>query len=233
MSRTLGQSLISSSASAVASTSRAAVSPRVFVRTAATGNPHLQSPSDARMDLLRRSLYPADAHSPNSASPTGAYSPNHIEKLKTVLPSAEAHETIERAWQLYQRDRRHQRARALEAKFESMKAACDELERITSVPAASPTDASSESSEAESSSPSMTTKRAQPQYPRYLYDRAMSRLPLFPVETPKVRGSKAGPESRWQEARIEGLVPREAWVPTDTRGKGWNYGWRRPGSEKE
>lgn len=232
MSRTLSQSLISSSASAAASTSRAAVRPRVFVRTAATGNPHLQSPSDARLDLLRRSLYPADAHSPSSASPTGAYAPNHVEKLKTVLPSAEAHETIERAWQLYQRDRRQQRTRALEAKFESMKAACDELERITSVPAPSPTDASA-ASEAEAESSGSSKRAAQPQYPRYLYDRAMSRLPLFPVETPKVRGSKAGPESRWQEARIEGLVPREAWVPTDTRGKGWNYRWRRPGSEKE
>lgn len=225
MSRSVGRSLLASSSS-VASSSRHIAAPSMIVRSATTGNPHLQNPSDARLDLLRRTLYPSDAHSPSSPSPTGAYSPNHLEKLKTVLPSAEAHETIERAWQLYQRDRREQRARKLEAQFESMKAACDELERITSTPP--PSEPSPSASEDGSSA---IAKPGKPQYPRYLYDRAMSRLPLFPVETPKVRGAKAGPESRWQEARIEGLVPREAWVPTETRGKGWNYGWKRPGQD--
>ncbi|KAL7422013.1 hypothetical protein Q5752_003786 [Cryptotrichosporon argae] len=39
------------------------------------------------------------------------------------------------------------------------------------------------------------------------------------------------PEDRFVDGRIEGLVPREAWVPVESRGKGWNYEWRRPGKE--
>jgi large subunit ribosomal protein L40 len=56
---------------------------------------------------------------------------------------------------------------------------------------------------------------------RAIYDRAMAKP--SPVQ---IKGK--GPEARWLEARIEGLVPREAWVPTETRGKGWNYDWKRP-----
>lgn len=223
MSRSLGRPLL---ASPIASSSRAPAAPRIIVRTAAT-----QSPADARLDLLRRTLYPSDAVFPSSASPTGAYATNHLERLKTVVPSAEAYETIERAWKLYQRDRRQQRAQVMQAKFDSMREACAELERITAVP--SQPSATSEDTARERTAPGQTPpKKVQPQYPRHLYDRAFSRVNLFPIETPKVRGSRAGPESRFQEARIEGLVPREAWIPTDTRGKAWNYGWRRPGTEK-
>lgn len=38
-----------------------------------------------------------------------------------------------------------------------------------------------------------------------------------------------GREKKWKEARVEGLFPREAWVPTETPStKGWNYEWTRP-----
>jgi large subunit ribosomal protein L40 len=124
-----------------------------------------------------------------------------------VLPSAEAYETIERAWLLFQREKRVAKTRALEAKYKAMEEACDELDRMTS----------------------RVEEGGEGAAPRFLYDRAMARPSQFPVESAK--GKKAGAESRWLEARIEGMVPREAWVPTETRGKGWNYDWKRPGSQ--
>jgi large subunit ribosomal protein L40 len=79
--------------------------------------------------------------------------------------------------------------------------ACDELERMTS----------------------------EGGYPRAVYERAMAR----PAQSAggEDRGRKVSQESKFKEARMEGLVPREAWVPTETRGKAWNYGWKRPGSD--
>ena len=62
---------------------------------------------------------------------------------------------------------------------------------------------------------------------RGVYDRAMART-AGPVD--KVEGKKNSPESRFSEARLEALFPREMWVPTETRGKGWNYDWKRPGT---
>jgi large subunit ribosomal protein L40 len=85
-----------------------------------------------------------------------------------------------------------------------MEEACDELEKMTR----------------------SATEGGEGKAPRYLYDRAMARARQTPTEGAK--GKKATAESRWLEARIEGLVPREAWVPTETRGKGWKYDWTRP-----
>lgn len=163
---------------------------RRLVRGYAAGgqNPHLILPSDSRTDVIRSTLYPADA--PGSSSPTGVHHPQHAERVAHVIQSAESHETIERAWLLYQREKRARSRAILEAKYNSMVTACSELDNAT---------------------------RSQ----RSIYDRAMAKP--SPVQ---IKGK--GPEARWLEARIEGLVPREAWVPTETRGKGWNYEWRRP-----
>ncbi|RSH88992.1 hypothetical protein EHS25_002654 [Saitozyma podzolica] len=167
-------------------------------------NPHLVVPADSRTDVLRGVLYPRDAYSPSSASPSGAHHPAHLDRLRAVLPSEEAHETIERAWRLFQREKRARRTISLEAKFKAMEEACDELEKMTR----------------------SATEGGEGKAPRYLYDRAMARARQTTTEGAK--GKKATAESRWLEARIEGLVPREAWVPTETRGKGWKYDWTRP-----
>ena len=94
------------------------------------------------------------------------------------------------------------------AKFAAMEDACDELDRLTQ---------GSEGGE-------------EGKYDRMVYDRAMARANPYALE--RMTGRRATPESRWREARLDGLVPREAWVPTETRGKGWDYGWRRPSGER-
>lgn len=93
----------------------------------------------------------------------------------------------------------------LAAKLKAMQEACEELDRLTTEGGMS----------------------------RTVYDRAMSRPTLKGEKVEVVQSSGGGrketPESRWAAARIEGLVPREMWVPTETRGKGWKYDWTRPG----
>lgn len=172
---------------------RTAAFPRLTRGYAAGQNPHLVLPSDSRTDVIRQTLYPADASS--SSSPTGVHHPQHAERIRTVVQTAESHETIERAWLLFQREKRARHSAALNAKYNAMVQACTELDQAT---------------------------RDTPL--RSVYDRAMAKP--SPVQ---VKGK--GPEARWLEARIEGLVPREAWVPTETRGKGWNYDWKRPAAK--
>lgn len=116
-----------------------------------------------------------------------------------MIGNAEAHETIERAWRLFQREKRESQREALTAKYDAMVEACNELDAVT----------------------------AGGDIPRAVFDRAVARPSGFSEEA---KGKK-GPEARWLEARIDGMVPREAWVPTETRGKGWNYDWKRPASK--
>lgn len=164
-------------------------------------NPHLALPSDTRTDTIRQTLYPPNAHIPSSASPTGAYHPQYAERVEAVIVDSEAHETIERAWKLFQREKRESQSTILTAKFNAMKEACEELDKVTE-----------------------GTER------RYVFERAMARPSYSPPE--EIRGKK-GSEARFLETRLEGMVPREAWVPVESRGKGWNYEWKRPGSGKE
>ncbi|WWC61932.1 mitochondrial 54S ribosomal protein mL40 [Kwoniella dejecticola CBS 10117] len=178
------------------------------------GNPTLHVPTDSRSEVLKQVLYPTDSYSPTSSSPTGTYHHDHLNRLQHVVPSAEVHETIERAWQLYQRNLRTQRQRALRAKFDSMVAACDELERITN-----PANGGVESAEGKGG----------------LYHRRVYEIATSETKQAERKGDERHPkgkksvEQRWKETRIEGLVPREAWVPVESRGKGWDYTWRRPG----
>ncbi|TYJ59033.1 hypothetical protein B9479_000022 [Cryptococcus floricola] len=173
----------------------------------AGGNPNLVHPSDSRSDMLKQMLYPPDSYAPTSSSPVGTYHPDHLERLRTVIPSAEAYETIERAWQLYQREQREERKVQLKAKYESMVEACDELERITR-------------SEGEDANGGL--------YHRQVYDLAVAQLTQAKRRGEQPKGKKTA-EQKWLETRVEGLVPRESWVPVESRGKGWNYDWQRPG----
>jgi large subunit ribosomal protein L40 len=178
--------------------------PSIQSRNYATppSNPHLAAPSDTRVEVIRRALYPADTHLPNSAAPTGAYHPNYAARLQRLIPDPEVYETIDRAWQLHQRQLRDASKKSLAAKYKAMQEACDQLDKIT----------------AEGSGG---------RWPRTLYARAMAR-PTMRGQGGGETGKKATSESRWLDARIDGLVPREAWIPTETRGKGWNYDWKRP-----
>lgn len=184
----------------------ASCSRRRAYASAPSTNPHLAVPADTRTETIRRTLYPADAYSPNSASPTGSYHPDHKRRLQHLIPDPEVYETIDRARKLHVRIKRDEKKKELEVKLRAMQEACDELDRMTSIEGG---------------------------LARSVYDRAMSRPSLRgeKVEIPAGTGGgrKETPESRFAAARIEGLVPREMWVPTETRGKGWNYDWTRPG----
>jgi large subunit ribosomal protein L40 len=162
---------------------------------------------DPRTDMFKRVLYPPDSVSPTSASPIGERHPQHLARIQHVLPSAEAYETTERAWALFRRRKREARELALNAKFNAMKDACDELEAVASL-----------------------------QKNMSLYDNAMVRVAhgaaAYRAAAQGLKqGNKKTPESRFIEARPEGMVPREQWVPTETRGKGWKYEWERPLNE--
>lgn len=165
-------------------------------------NPHLAAPTDTRTEIIRRALYPSDAFQPKSAAPTGSYHPNHAKRLQYLVPEAEVYETIDRAWQLHQRQLRDSQKRSLSAKYQAMQEACDQLDKLTE-------------------------EGADGAWPRTMYARAMAK-PTMRGSSAGETGKKATSESRWLSARIDGLIPREAWVPTETRGKGWNYEWKRP-----
>lgn len=198
--------LRASLAQPLASCSRSRSWSRAYA-SAPSSNPHLAAPADTRTETIRRTLYPADAHSPNSASPTGSHHPDHSQRLAHLIPDPEVYETIDRAWKLHQRIKRDEGQRSLGVKLRAMQDACDELERMT--------------------------KEGEGGLTRAVYDRAMSRPSLrgekVEIPTGTTGARKETPESRFAAARIDGLVPREMWVPTETRGKGWKYDWARPG----
>jgi large subunit ribosomal protein L40 len=193
------------SPSALLSIPLAARAPPALARGAA-GNPHLIAPADTKLDVIKSALYPPDSVAPTSASPIGARHANSAARLAAALPSAEAYETIERAWALFRRRARDARESALRARFESMRDACDELEAVSAAAKSG------------------------------LYDRAMVRMAHSAAANAAAQqgiaqGKKKTPESRFAEARPEGIVPREAWVPVETRGVGWKYEWERPANE--
>ena len=149
-----------------------------------------------------------------------------MERIEAVVGSAEVYDTIERAWRLH---RRHAKARseaALKAKFEAMEEACDELDRMTGGPEIMNFDAA----EAGSTWAKERKLTGKGEYPRTLYEDAMRKVDSF--STPKVQGKRLPPEEKWKESRLEGLIPREAWVPVDRKGQAWNYDWQRPSSTR-
>jgi large subunit ribosomal protein L40 len=100
------------------------------------GRPEV-APPDPRNDIIRRALYPAErTHTivtGNRASPTGVHRNDVALALERAIPSAEAHETIERAWQLYKREQRDRRVEELQHKYESMVRAVEVLQNLDPV----------------------------------------------------------------------------------------------------
>ncbi|GAA5994461.1 mitochondrial 54S ribosomal protein mL40 MRPL28 [Rhodotorula paludigena] len=74
--------------------------------------------SDSKMEAIRQTLLESD---PSEA--------DRLAALRTAIPSAEAHETIQRAWQLRQRHAREAHAAELARKYGAMRSALDTLER--------------------------------------------------------------------------------------------------------
>lgn len=99
-----------------------------FYATPSTGSRKPTETSDPKKDVIRRALYPANIRS--RASPTGTWRPDVSRALTIAIPSVQAHNTIERAWLLHQRHIRKKRDAELARKFECMRRAMEELEKI-------------------------------------------------------------------------------------------------------
>lgn len=95
------------------------------VRTYAAKN---EPVGDPKKEAIRKALYPGNIRS--RASPTGTWRSDVARALQHAIPSVQAHHTIERAWLLHRRHVRKQREAELARKFESMRKAMVELERV-------------------------------------------------------------------------------------------------------
>ncbi|KAH9997793.1 hypothetical protein BJV74DRAFT_254547 [Russula compacta] len=82
---------------------------------------------DPNKDTIRKALYPPNIA--NKPTPTGAWRLDVARAIQIAIPSKQAHETIERAWLLYQRHQRWRHEEELGRKYECMKRAMDELEK--------------------------------------------------------------------------------------------------------
>jgi large subunit ribosomal protein L40 len=89
-----------------------------------------EASSDPKKDLIRRMLYPSNLR--NKPTPVGTWRPEVGHLLQRAIPSKQAHETIERAWSLHLRHTRWKREAELARKFECMRKAMEELEKIDS-----------------------------------------------------------------------------------------------------
>ncbi|KAF5384945.1 hypothetical protein D9615_001143 [Tricholomella constricta] len=85
---------------------------------------------DPKKEIIRKALYPGNIR--NRASPTGTWRSDVAKALQHAIPSVQAHQTIERAWLLHRRHIRKQREAELARKFECMRKAMEELERVDS-----------------------------------------------------------------------------------------------------
>lgn len=95
------------------------------VRHAGTYAGREQTVSDPKVEIIRRTLYPSNLR--NRESPTGSWRPNVGRRLQRVIPSVQAHQTIERAWYLHQRHIRKGRDAESKRKFSCMKEAMETL----------------------------------------------------------------------------------------------------------
>jgi len=151
-----------------------------------------------------------------------------LERLQHVMAgeqghdsakAREVHETISRAWLLHQKQKEKRRQKALQAKYDSMRAACEALRQLAVGPNAIPSG-------------------------RRLYDAAMVKpnpnKATASEPTPQPSGDPAAPkpkrslaENKYFAARIGGLFPRELPVPTETwrNGERWDYEWKHPDSQ--
>jgi len=111
-----------------ASSSRAASrtpqhGPLTFVRFARKGPGGGEV--DPRKRIIQRMLYPRNAT--RGESPIGSYRQDATLALRRAIPNNEVHETVERAWLLHKRHERKQRVADLQTKWNSMRAAMEEL----------------------------------------------------------------------------------------------------------
>ncbi|KAG9019304.1 hypothetical protein FRB90_004017 [Tulasnella sp. 427] len=156
------------------------------------------SPAQMKDEALKKLLYPRLIGKPR-VNPVGVHRREVNRALRRVVRSAEAHETIERAWQLHKRELRESREAELQRKCESMRNAMDKLKEVD----------------------------------RRLYDLAAAKVDprgILPDDAEEVKQLR-GPAQKFHAARVQGLFPREMWIPTDTPKKdGWNYDWTAPPS---
>jgi large subunit ribosomal protein L40 len=87
-----------------------------------------ESAIDPTKETIRKALYPPNIA--NKPTPTGTWRLDVARAIQIAIPSKQAHETIERAWSLYQRHLRWKREEELERKYKCMSKAMDELETI-------------------------------------------------------------------------------------------------------
>ncbi|KAH9065875.1 hypothetical protein EDB87DRAFT_900779 [Lactarius vividus] len=83
---------------------------------------------DPTKENIRKALYPPNVA--NKPTPTGTWRPDVARAIQLAIPSKQAHDTIERAWLLHQRHQRWKREEELARKYECMRKAMDELEKI-------------------------------------------------------------------------------------------------------
>ncbi|CEQ42629.1 SPOSA6832_04468, partial [Sporobolomyces salmonicolor] len=91
---------------------------KAALASGAKGSRPGEGAGDARIETIKNLLYepgPSDA--------------DRLAALSRVIPSAEAHETVQRAWALHQRHRRESHSAELARKYASMRAAIDLLEQ--------------------------------------------------------------------------------------------------------
>jgi large subunit ribosomal protein L40 len=83
---------------------------------------------DPKLENMRAALYPP-TRLDRSTAPTGLHRPDAPAALERVITSPEAHETIQRAWVVWSKNKRDAREAELKRKFECMKRAMDDLEQ--------------------------------------------------------------------------------------------------------
>lgn len=97
---------------------------RVSVRNVGRKTPGV----DPQVTAMRRALYPSNIR--HKETPTGTWRPDVAQALRRSIPSAEVHDTIERAWLLRERHLRWRRNSESTRKFECMRKAMVELEKL-------------------------------------------------------------------------------------------------------
>ncbi|KIJ53416.1 hypothetical protein M422DRAFT_242567 [Sphaerobolus stellatus SS14] len=172
-------------------------SPLIFVRHESIKAKRARDAMDPRIAIIRRILYPPNIrHTP---SPTGAWRPNVLRMLSRAIPSRQGHETIERAFKLYNRHTRQKRQAELNRKYESMKSAVTELARIDI---------------------RLAREANKKDDPRMRTDEELQQLR-------SLHGTEKIVAEARIEGRIRGLFPRELRLPVDTPSKdGWNHDWK-------
>lgn len=84
--------------------------------------------SSAKLEVIRKTVWPPNIRA--RPQPNGTWRPDVGQALQFAIPSVQAHETIERAWKLWERIVRKRRHDETNRKFECMRQAMDKLAEI-------------------------------------------------------------------------------------------------------